>query len=122
MKSVMSKIAQIKEHNVELASIGELSNEVKTAISLYEDFTTRVGRLTIEARELSQLGNDAVVLYNRVRTIGEEVENTLKELGLNPNEVDGLDTYRSYMDDFEPMKSDIENAINILDDLVNETL
>jgi hypothetical protein len=103
MKNVMKKVAQI-EHNVELASIGELSTEVKTAVSLYEDFTTRVGRLTIEARELSQLGNDAVVLYNRVRTIGEEVENTLKELGINPNEVDGLDSYRSYMDEFVPIK------------------
>jgi lysyl-tRNA synthetase class I len=119
MKSVLRKIALMREHNVELSSISELNEKVQDANNYLNKFRDEFGQFELMAKQLVELGNEAIVLSNVVRDLGKGVEDSLSELGMSPSEVDGLNDYFEYTDDIERTKDDMENAISLLEDIVN---
>lgn len=119
MKNVLRKIALMREHNVELATISELTNISKEASKSITDFADEFAKLEMLARELIKKGNDTMALSEKVISLGKDVEKSVIELGFNPKNMDELKEYRSTLEQIDMNKDDLDNVLQILNDIAN---
>ena len=89
LKTTMSKIAQIEQpkvelakHEVELANINQLVQEVTNAEKMLKQFNDLYGQIDKLQPQIVKLGDQIVASQNKMNTLAGTFEKQFAELGL----------------------------------------